>query len=189
MEDDDQPEVSRTAFAQPRLRQRRTPPVQSPFREEMTEENTLSVPMTEEGWKTYAQAVGSGVEGSPHAPLTVTSTEPVDELRRPRANLAEIANTMSTVFTGLVMLGFTGIGLLAKLRRQEMGMPRPSQSEADAVASPLSRIVARHAPVEFASTVANDILDAAEAAGAVSDYVERTLSKPIRHVPTEGTAQ
>lgn len=96
---------------------------------------------------------------------------------------------MSTVFTGLVMLGFTGIGLLAKLRRTELPVKRPSQSEADAVATPLSRIVARHAPVEFASTVANDILDAAEAAGAVSDYVERSLAKPIPYVPTEGTAQ
>lgn len=135
--------------------------------------------------------MGSGSEGSPHAPLTVTSTEPavLDE-PRPRVNVAEIAGRMSSVFTGLVMLGFTGVGLLAKLRGQDRWVStRPLQHEAEAMADPLSRILARHAPVEFASTVANDILDASEAVGAASDYVNRVLTKPPVHVPTEGTAQ
>lgn len=184
--EDDQPEVTRTAFIQPRLRQRRTPPVQSPF---SPEQHPGFIPEPEpESYHQYPP-VGSGNEGSPHAPLTDTSTEPVEELKRPRANLAEIADTMSTVFTGLVMLGFTGIGLLAKLRSQQVVMPRPSQSEAGAVADPLSRIIARHAPIVFASTMANDILDAAEAVGAADNYIARVLSKPIPHVPTEGTAQ
>lgn len=186
--EDDQPEVTRTAYSQPRLRQRRTPPVQSPFSQEQQhpgftppEEEMIRVP--------FSQPVGSGAEGSPHAPLTDTSTEPAGE-PRPRVNIAEIAGRMSNVFTGLVMLGFSGVGLLAKLRGQDRWVStRPMLHEAEAMADPLSRILARHAPVEFASTVANDILDASEAVGAASDYVNRVLTKPIPHVPTEGTAQ
>jgi hypothetical protein len=188
---DDEPEVSRTAFAPPPNRRRRaaTPP-------RIPTQEATEPPLTNQsewGYQQeikvpFSQPVGSGAEGSPHAPLTVTSTK--DEAA-PKANFADISEGMASVFTGLVLLMFTGVGILRKLQRRDMPLRRPTEDEAAAVSEPLARITARHAPVEFASGIAADFLDMAQAVGAADDYIKNSAptQRNLNSVPTEGTVQ
>lgn len=144
------------------------------------------------------------MEGSPHEPLTDTSTdeqysEPqvvqveLPEPKRPRANFADISESMGNVFTGIVLLALSGVRLYSRLMGRQSTLPQPRDHEIQDVAEPLARIAARHAPVEFASDVANDFLDAASAMGAMNALLDNNRM-PSRmavdtSIPTEGVSQ
>lgn len=122
-------------------------------------------------------------------PLT-TSTD--SEPKRPRANFAEISVRLGHALSGLIGILFNGVSLARSLQKRDMPIRQPTQDEADAVAEPLGRIIARHAPVDLASDLINDLFDAGEAFGGTVRFIQN--SRPYtEHVPTqsqmEGTAR
>jgi hypothetical protein len=93
----------------------------------------------------------------------------------PTVGPSQVSTADPAAIAGLIGLGVDGAGLLLHrtLTPGESMTWIPSADERDAIAEPLSRIVARRVPVS--SRQANDVTDGIEAAVAIAGYAVRGL--------------
>jgi hypothetical protein len=131
---------------------------------------------------------GSGGNDPPR-PASLADPEPLP--RRPRRTTtgassaasfrteAAVAEGMAKALVGVLTLGF-GIAWFLT-RRPGRTFRQPTTNDVDAMAKPLGRVGARHVPIDLAPAVAQSIVDASEAGGALLAYLQR--GPLIEHEP------
>lgn len=112
-------------------------------------------------------------ESEEHGPLDdepITGRSPRTTAPTSQARQREIEKGMGRALVGAL----TVVWIAARwaLRARQRDLRRPTPEEYSGVADPIGRILARHAPVEFAPDLIMDIMDGSEAAGALVLYLD-----------------